>query len=245
MVNEDREMRKTTQLLVILAMAFTLIGMTAIRPAYALGQITGPINTYPGGITVVEDNDDLALAEFPGQIGPGFIVPVGVGDEEEDVYEPDMDGDGIADIDDNCVDGYNPSQVDTDGDEIGNTCDNCRFANNPDQADSDDDGIGDLCVLDADLDGIRDSEDNCPTVSNPDQANEDNDFYGDACDIEAAPGTSTPEGGEEQFSADHNGGCTMVTEGSNSTRALGISIIFLFGAIVMMLERRKRHEISG
>ena len=37
--------------------------------------------------------------------------------------EPDADGDGVADVDDNCIDAPNPSQLDADGDNYGNACD--------------------------------------------------------------------------------------------------------------------------
>lgn len=60
------------------------------------------------------------------------------------VSEPDADGDGVPDVDDNCPQTANPDQADTDGDGVGDACDNCH-RHNPDQADHDGDGIGDLC----------------------------------------------------------------------------------------------------
>ncbi len=48
-----------------------------------------------------------------------------------DSIEPDTDGDGIVDSEDNCIDTPNPDQRDTDGDGFGNICD----------ADLDNDGI--------------------------------------------------------------------------------------------------------
>ncbi|MBU1317849.1 MAG: M28 family peptidase [candidate division Zixibacteria bacterium] len=106
--------------------------------------------------------------------------------------QPDADGDGIADLVDNCPTTYNPDQndadedgsgdvcddcTDTDGDGYGdpgypaNTCDldNCPSAYNPGQEDADGDAIGDVC-------------DNCVTVSNPTQEDNDSDTIGDACD---------------------------------------------------------------
>jgi hypothetical protein len=78
----------------------------------------------------------------------------------------DVDGDGVADVDDNCDD-----------------------VANPDQADTDQDGIGDACDLpDADGDGVPDDQDNCDDVSNPDQADADQDGVGDACDTSAGFG---------------------------------------------------------
>jgi hypothetical protein len=56
-----------------------------------------------------------------------------------------FDGDGIADVADNCPYVYNPDQEDTDHDYIGNACDNCPNKCNTDQKDTDGDGIGDTC----------------------------------------------------------------------------------------------------
>jgi hypothetical protein len=59
----------------------------------------------------------------------------------------DKDGDGVADIRDNCPDTPNPTQTDVDGDGVGDACDNCVFLSNPTQIDSDGDGVGDVCNL--------------------------------------------------------------------------------------------------
>jgi hypothetical protein len=63
-------------------------------------------------------------------------------------FEPeplDFDGDGVANIDDNCITVPNPDQLDDDGDGLGNACDNCPDHANPDQDDFDGDGVGDIC----------------------------------------------------------------------------------------------------
>ncbi len=110
-----------------------------------------------------------------------------------DVCEPgDMDGDGVANINDNCPSTYNPGQGDIDGDGIGDACDNCVSTANPDQRDVDADGIGDACdncpvyanpsQTDSDGDGRGDACDNCPGISNPDQLDSDGDLIGDVCD---------------------------------------------------------------
>jgi hypothetical protein len=104
----------------------------------------------------------------------------------------DTDGDGVADINDNCPTVANNDQLDSDGDGLGDACDicptdsmndddgdgvcgavdNCRWIANPDQTNSDTDQYGDAC-------------DNCPTVDNNNQSDFDVDGLGDACDNDA------------------------------------------------------------
>jgi hypothetical protein len=81
----------------------------------------------------------------------------------------DIDGDGIPNVIDNCVNIKNQNQEDIDSDTIGDLCDNCEDLSNTDQNDQDSDGVGDVC-------------DNCAGVSNTDQRNNDDDSLGDACD---------------------------------------------------------------
>jgi len=103
---------------------------------------------------------------------------------------PDVDGDGINDADDNCPFTYNPNQEDSDGDGDGDRCDNCPETWNPNQEDADNDGIGDACETvgnDYDNDGVLDGDDNCPAMYNPDQEDWDKDGIGDACDYEPPP----------------------------------------------------------
>jgi Zn-dependent metalloprotease len=71
---------------------------------------------------------------------------------------------------------------DWDGDGIYNVDDNCMFTKNADQADVDSDGEGDACDPDTDGDGISDNDDNCINTPNTDQANADGDLAGDLCD---------------------------------------------------------------
>jgi hypothetical protein len=78
----------------------------------------------------------------------------------------DLDGDGVNNFADNCVDIANPTQQDTDIDGSGDACDPCPL-----------DSFNDL-----DQDGFCANVDNCPTISNPSQADQDLDNHGDACD---------------------------------------------------------------
>jgi hypothetical protein len=68
---------------------------------------------------------------------------------EDDVVEfvslNDSDGDGIIDLNDNCLDQPNPDQSDLDVDRVGDSCDNCLTTYNPDQQDLNKNNIGDAC----------------------------------------------------------------------------------------------------
>jgi hypothetical protein len=72
-----------------------------------------------------------------------------------DAADPnDLDGDGIANADDNCPRAANSDQHDEDGDGIGDKCDNCPSIANANQADTTEvgtmqfaDGVGDACDL--------------------------------------------------------------------------------------------------
>jgi hypothetical protein len=59
----------------------------------------------------------------------------------------DLDGDGIKNPVDNCVNVPNANQYDGDGDGRGDSCDNCPITVNPDQVDTDADHIGNACEL--------------------------------------------------------------------------------------------------
>jgi hypothetical protein len=117
------------------------------------------------------------------------------GDGLGDVCDSDMDGDGIANGDDNCPERANPeidgAQPDTDGDRLGDACDtdddgdgvddledNCPLIANPSQEAI----TGGGCYADADGDSIPDHRDNCPLISNPELRDLDGDGMGDECD---------------------------------------------------------------
>ncbi|HBF12605.1 MAG TPA: hypothetical protein DDW49_04320 [Deltaproteobacteria bacterium] len=71
---------------------------------------------------------------------------------------------------------------DSDGDGLEDGQDNCPGAPNADQADRDRDGIGDVCDSDKDNDGIANENDNCPLTMNADQRDRDGNGIGNACD---------------------------------------------------------------
>jgi hypothetical protein len=69
------------------------------------------------------------------------------------VFE-DLDGDCVADADDNCPETSNNLQQDGEGDQVGDACDVCPTIFDPAQLDGDGDGRGDACGQEvADLDG--------------------------------------------------------------------------------------------
>ena len=115
------------------------------------------------------------------------------GDLLPDCSDPDDDGDGSIDSNDNCPLTINADQVDTDGDLLGNACDadddddgfadgedNCPLESNSGQDDFDADGLGDACDSDDDNDGVSDLEDTCP--GRDDTVDEDADGIPDGCD---------------------------------------------------------------
>lgn len=79
----------------------------------------------------------------------------------------------------------NPSYViaDVDGDGVADVHDNCVALSNPDQKDIDENGGGDACE-DFDRDRIMNEKDNCPNDPNVAQTDTDGDGTGDACDGE-------------------------------------------------------------
>jgi hypothetical protein len=79
--------------------------------------------------------------------GTAFIDGCGIcaGGTTGVLPDPDGDGDGALDCDDNCLVLPNADQADFDVDGVGNLCDNCPWVPNSDQADSDGNGVGDAC----------------------------------------------------------------------------------------------------
>jgi hypothetical protein len=73
--------------------------------------------------------------------------------------------------------------ADVDGDGVRDTLDNCVNDNNTDQKDENRNGRGDVCD-DYDKDGIGNGKDNCPAHPNRNQQDTDGDGEGDVCDGE-------------------------------------------------------------
>jgi hypothetical protein len=84
---------------------------------------------------------------------------------------PDVDCDGVKNMEDNCVFVFNPKQKMTRSKEFGDAC-NPRLKNHRTR---------DL-RCDSDADGVYDHIDNCRVVANRDQKDSNCDDLGDACD---------------------------------------------------------------
>ncbi|MFP4600857.1 MAG: thrombospondin type 3 repeat-containing protein, partial [Persicimonas sp.] len=61
--------------------------------------------------------------------------------------EADFDGDGVADVEDNCPSVANQNQTASDRDDLGDACDNCPETENTGQEDRLGNGIGDACEV--------------------------------------------------------------------------------------------------
>ena len=94
----------------------------------------------------------------------GILILSGVGDQLEDQFSSDIDGDGIPDSEDAFPNNY-LEQYDSDNDGVGNNGDNCPYTWQINQLDTDSDGQGDACDYDDDGDGVSDYIDDCPLGS--------------------------------------------------------------------------------
>jgi len=131
------------------------------------------------------------------------------GDSLGDACDPDIDGDAIGNVSDNCRYVKNPGQENGDGDLFGDACDLCPGIFSNDNGDVDKDGRGDGCDPDADNDTIcniggpssglpgllpdgcvpgprlirPEGADNCPLNHNPSQLDMDSNGLGLECDF--------------------------------------------------------------
>jgi hypothetical protein len=167
---------------------------------------------HTGTITITAPSTPgnyYGIARFDQSISPSDPNAISGGNNTQIRYNltvanPDADGDGVVDANDNCPSVANPGQADTDGDGAGDACDNqdnrdsdgdgvqnfqdnCVNTPNADQADDDNDGVGNACDPDVDGDGVNNDADNCPTTANPNQADADGDGVGTACDPDETP----------------------------------------------------------
>lgn len=133
-------------------------------PTQTHALVAGSPARNSGNNALAVNDDSTPLVNDQRGVGFPRIVSgtVDIGSFEAPL--PDSDGDGVPDVNDNCVSTPNADQLDTDGDGAGNACD-----------------------ADDDNDGHADGADNCPLVSNPDQADFDLDGIGDSCDPQTGP----------------------------------------------------------
>ena len=106
------------------------------------------------------DGDALLNLEDACPMNANIFEPTA--DQREECF-PDMDGDGISEVD--------PLRVDV-----------CPGVFDPDQRDFDGDGVGDACDSDMDSDLVINGLDNCPLTLNEGQEDDDHDGEGNDCD---------------------------------------------------------------
>jgi len=149
---------------------------------------TPSVSNVGGEIVVFTATDNNGLGAAP----LSFDIEIGNTCATAPPSVPDGDGDGIADLCDNCPTDFNPAQTDLDVDKVGDDCDNCLGVFNPCQGEHDGDGVPDQCDIcpfiynptqaESDGDGVGDACDNCPNDFNPGQVDTDGDGSGDSCD---------------------------------------------------------------
>ncbi|HSH00630.1 MAG TPA: thrombospondin type 3 repeat-containing protein, partial [candidate division Zixibacteria bacterium] len=120
-------------------------------------QIAAPMSGLPRAITYSWVAVSAEQAPAPDcAIRPMVLQS----DANRSVWEPYLNGAQAPVV---CIEdttGATPPPPDTDGDGVADVCDNCPAIPNPNQADWDDNGVGDICdVSDFDGDGALDFED--------------------------------------------------------------------------------------
>jgi hypothetical protein len=141
-----------------------LTGGKTVLPVTGIDPRADPNNDAATSVAAAPDDGFFTVAQYRGAFPTnknwlcgwtaadafGFVIHPG----SSCLTVADADGDGVADADDNCVNGANPGQEDSDGDGVGDVCDNCPQVANADQADANSNGVGDACEAScpADLD---------------------------------------------------------------------------------------------
>jgi len=148
-------------------------------------------------------------------------------DRVGDPCDPDLDGDGVPQLD-----------------AFGALLDNCPYDANPGQEDRDGDGYGDACEGDVDADGVPDDADDCMWVPDPLQEDADGDGVGDAC--QEASGALLPGQGT-QLSVGGGKGPPSALDASADGAAvwpwgLGAAVVAVLAFLVLVGARRRRKE---
>jgi hypothetical protein len=157
-------------------------------------------------------------------------------------FQGDLDGDGLGDACDPDIDGDGILDLDAQG----RALDNCPRTPNPSQRDGNGDGIGDACDNDPDGDGVLtlfggQPFDNCPYTYNPDQRDSDGDGVGDAC----APWTgefARVDGGAAERSQSSSSAGSLLGLGASGVLSLtlGLTVAVVVVAVAFIAIRRQR-----
>ncbi len=129
----------------------------------------------------------------------------------------DVDGDGICDSADSCI--QSPPGRDSDLDGIEDACDNCVNTPNPSQDDTDLDGSGDACdACPEDYDGGFREYPDADADGFPDLPDLDGDGYPDICDCDIYEPAAYP--GAEEICDGIDNDCDNVVDGPDAVGAV-------------------------
>ncbi len=151
----------------------------------------------------------------------------------------DSDGDGCFD-DIEIGMHTDPLDPDTDGDGVPDCNDNCPIVNNPGQEESEPtSNVGIACEGDYDGDGVPDADDNCIYDPNPFQLDSDIDGVGNVCDPD-----SEDFGGPEplvnvQGGGGSGGGCSLAAETTTNLAHRGTLLLLVISLFGLGMSRKK------
>lgn len=98
----------------------------------------------------------VTACSFEPRPTPTGDLPDAAPGDDGDPGNPDVDGDGVPNVDDVCPNAADPEQYDEDGDRTGDACDRCpQVAGPAADLDRDSDGVGDGCDPHPDTAGDR------------------------------------------------------------------------------------------